>query len=63
MRKRIFEIIEKAEANDFWSNVYDYIMIVVIVFSLVPLAFKKDIGIFKIIDEITVCIFIKTSNS
>lgn len=58
MRKRIFEIIEKAEEKDFWSNVYDYFMIGAIISSLIPLAFKQDIAVLKVIDEITVGIFI-----
>ena len=58
MRKRIFEIIELSGGSDFWSSTYDYSMMAVIFASLVPLAFKQDLGIFSIIDRITVSIFI-----
>lgn len=58
MRKRIYEIIEKAKENDFWSNVYDYFMIIAICVSLIPLAFKKDTNILFLMDKITVYIFI-----
>ena len=57
-RKRIFEIIEKADSNDKLSAVYDYVMIAFIVLSLIPLAFKKDNLVFTIIDKVTVSIFI-----
>jgi voltage-gated potassium channel len=57
-RKRIFEIIEKAEEKDVFSAVYDYIMIIAIIASLIPLAFKTEMPIFSIIDKITVCLFI-----
>jgi voltage-gated potassium channel len=58
MRKRIYEIIEKSDGNDRLSSLYDYMIIVVIVVSLVPLAFKSDIRLFQVADRITVSIFI-----
>ena len=57
-RKRIFEIIEKAEGKDVLSAVYDYTMIVAIVATLVPLAFKTENQVFVVIDKITVVLFI-----
>lgn len=41
MKQRIYEIIEKAESKDILSAVYDYFMMLTIVVSLVPLAFKE----------------------
>jgi voltage-gated potassium channel len=57
-RKRIFEVIEKSENHDFTSALYDYFMIIVIIASLVPLAFKVDSPTLLMIDRITVSIFI-----
>ena len=57
-RKRIFSIIEKTENHDKLSAIYDYFMIVVIIISLIPLAFKKDSLVLLIADKITVGIFI-----
>ena len=57
-RKRLFEIIEKSDGVDFLSTLYDVFMIVVIVLSLIPLAFKEDNAFFQITDKITVAIFI-----
>lgn len=57
-RKRIYQIIEKSEGHDIASAVYDYSMIVVIIASLVPLAFKTDTPVLKLVDKITVSIFI-----
>ena len=57
-RKRIFEIIEKSEGKDWISSVYDISMIIVIVVSLLPLAFKTDTPFLQITDKITVAIFI-----
>ena len=57
MRKRIFEIIEKSDGNDPFSLIYDWTMIVVIVLSLIPLAFKRNLRIFNIIDHVSACIF------
>ena len=57
-RKRIFEIIEKADYGDKMSAIYDYLMIVVIVLSLIPLAFKRETPFFQMLDKVTVAIFI-----
>lgn len=57
-RKRIFEIIEVADENDILSRIYDWIMLVCIFASIIPLAFKKTYPAFKLIDQITVTVFI-----
>ncbi len=58
MRKRIYEIIEVAKENDKISSIYDIGMMVVIILSLIPLAFKTETIILLIIDKVTVSIFI-----
>ena len=58
MRKRIFEIIEKSDGNDRWSTFYDYFMIIVIIVSLIPLAFKQEPDFFDVSDKICAGIFI-----
>ncbi len=58
MRRRIYEIIEVAEGEDKSSQIYDILMIISIVLSIVPLAFKESNVCFLAIDKITVCIFI-----
>lgn len=58
MRKKLFSIIESVESDSKLSNVYDFIMMVTIVVSVVPLAFKETNTIFQWIDYITVTIFI-----
>lgn len=58
MRKRLFEIIETASENDKFSNIYDVFMMIVIVASLIPLAFKNENSVFFWIDKIAVVIFI-----
>jgi voltage-gated potassium channel len=58
MRKRIFEIIEKAEDGDKLSSVYDFFMMVTIILSLLPLTTKSKSPVWSYIDIITVVIFI-----
>jgi voltage-gated potassium channel len=58
MRKRIFEIIESADENDKISRIYDLIMMITIIVSIFPLAFKSTNTAFVIIDYVTVSIFI-----
>ena len=57
-RKRRYEVIEKADGNDKLSSVYDILMIVFIVLSLIPLAFKDDNVLFVVLDKISVSVFI-----
>lgn len=58
MRKRIFEIIEISEDNDKVSSTYDALMLLSIIISIVPLAFKKSYALFHHTDIITTCLFI-----
>lgn len=58
MRKRIFEIIEVSHDDDKWSAAYDIFMMIVIVISVIPLAFVNSYPVFDIIDKVTVAIFI-----
>lgn len=58
MRKKIFEIIEVAKENDKWSHIYDSFMIIVILISIFPLAFKIQTDLFLNIDKIATIIFI-----
>ena len=58
MRKRIYEIIEQAKESDRVSFAYDIVMLVAIVASIIPLMFKTDYPLFKVIEIITVSLFI-----
>ena len=58
MRNRIFEIIEVSKDDDKASTAYDTVMMIVIIASLVPLAFKSTNSVFKVIDLISTIIFI-----
>ena len=58
MRKRIYEIIDEAFENDSCSKAYDVFMIITIIASLIPLAFKESNSALKMIDYITVSVFI-----
>lgn len=57
-RKRLFEIIEVSEPNDRPSAIYDAFMMLVIIASLVPLAFKDSTPVLNVIDHVCVCVFI-----
>ena len=58
MRKRVHEIIEKADEQDRVSELYDLSMILLIIVSLIPLAFKSENLLFTILDKLTVVAFI-----
>lgn len=57
-RRRIFEIIEPAGSGDKGSAVYDYAMILVILASLLPLAFKEASPVLIVLDKASVGVFI-----
>ena len=42
MRKRIYEIVEISSEYDNASSYYDALMLLAIIISVVPLAFKKN---------------------
>lgn len=58
MRQRIFEIIEASKEDDKLSSSYDMIMLLAIIISLIPLAFKETNTVFIVIDKVTVTLFI-----
>lgn len=58
MRERIFQIIEKSDGEDKPSRIYDTLMLVSIVASLIPLAFKTENTIFFVIDKAAMVVFV-----
>lgn len=58
MKNRIYQIIERSDGSDILSKIYDIFMIVTIIISLIPLAFKADIPVFVIIDKTAMVIFV-----
>lgn len=58
MRERIYQIIEKSDGEDKLSRIYDIFMMVVIVVSLIPLAFKTENVFFFWVDKVAMVIFI-----
>ena len=58
MRRRVFEIIEVAKGEDKASRYYDLFMIIAIIISIIPLAFKEPSQAFQTVDKICVTIFI-----
>ncbi len=58
MRKRIYEIIEVSRDNDILSLYYDILMMISIVVSIIPLAFKETNSVFRLIDVVTAILFI-----
>ncbi len=58
MRKRIYEVIEVAKEDDRASATYDSVILLCVIASLIPLAFKQTTTLFDLIDKITVAVFI-----
>jgi len=58
MRKRIYTIIEQAHDSDNISLLYDIMMLVAITASIIPLMFLKETATFRIIEQVTVSVFI-----
>lgn len=58
MRKRIFEIIEQGRPGDTVSIAYEILMLVAIAASIVPLMFTTEYPVFRIIETVTVSLFI-----
>ncbi len=58
MRKRIFEILEVGADNDKVSQIYDILMMFIIVVSIAPLAIKTENTTTIVIDRVTVAFFV-----
>lgn len=58
MRRRLYEVIEVSQDNDKLSHVYDMFMMIIIIVSIIPLAFKTTNPTFEIIDKVAAVIFI-----
>ena len=56
-RKKIFDVVE-TDGNSIMSKTYDWVMLLVIVVSLVPLAFREQSSSLIWLDMISVSIFI-----
>ncbi len=57
-REKIYATIDGDEEGNRLSNFYNYFMMITIIISLIPLAFKNGNMVFTIFDKITVVIFI-----
>ena len=57
-RKRLFEIIEVSKDDDRISTIYDTFMLVVIICSLIPLAFKTTNVVFDAIETFATIVFV-----
>ena len=58
MRKRIYQIIQKASMGDKWSYAYDIFMLAIILASIIPLTVIGEKPYFTIIEIITTSVFI-----
>ena len=58
MRKRLYEIVTASGSDDRVSSGYDAFMIVLIVISLVPLAFKDETPFLSALDKTCACVFV-----
>ena len=58
MRKRIYEIIEQGHNGDAVSIIYDIFMLIAITASIIPLVFVEETTAFRVIEIITVSLFI-----
>ena len=57
-RKRILEIIEKSEEHDNANRMYEIFMLLTIVASVIPLMFIHERPWFRLVEIITISIFI-----
>ena len=57
-RKRLYTIIQQGRDDDWVSHLYDSIILLAILVSIVPLMFSEDPPVFIIIEHITVSILI-----
>ena len=60
LRQKIWDLVEPSTGDGVftgWNDIYDYAMIVIIIVSLIPLAFKTEPLIFTIVDKVAAVFF------
>lgn len=58
MRDKLYGIVDVDRTDDRVSSIYNKIMLVAIIASIVPMAFKADTTVLRVVDRVTVAIFI-----
>lgn len=58
IRYKIYQVIEPASKSTAWSLVYDVWMMILILCSIIPLAFRTEQVVFDVLDKISVSFFI-----
>lgn len=58
IRQKIYDIVELKEVNSLASRLYNQFMLILVVISMMPLAFKEDYAVFAITDIVVVSVFI-----
>lgn len=58
MRKKIYDIINETDENNKLSKLYDVVMLIVILVSLIPLVFKEENAVLKTVEYVCTGIFI-----
>ena len=58
IRQKIYDVVELNEVNSLASRLYNQFMLILVVLSMLPLAFKENYPIFDITDTVVVSIFI-----
>lgn len=58
IRQKIYDIVELKEVNSLASRLYNQFMLILVIISMLPLAFKEDYAIFAITDVVVVSVFI-----
>lgn len=56
-RKKLYDIIE-TDSNAVLSKLYDWLMLIFIVLSLFPLAFREENPLYNLLDKVSVSVFI-----
>ena len=57
MRRKLFSLVEPPQGDE-RADPYDVIMLIAIIASIIPLAFKETNAVFDIIDYVTVALFV-----
>ena len=58
MKKKIYEVIEVGSKDSRLCQIYDLVMLVMIIANLIPLAFEKTFAVLTVINYISVGVFI-----
>lgn len=58
MRRKLFDVLTSRSQHSRWGRLYNALMLAVVIVSILPLAFRQELAVFRYTDAVVVCVFV-----